>query len=84
MGGNTDKFVPKDGSIRVFFTGARHGAAGLGLLNDFRRGKKDPAPRGQTYKEVKIMSANKIPYKMYLSEDEMPKTWLNLKAFMPE
>ena len=30
------------------------------------------------------MSANKIPYKMYLSEDEMPKTWLNLKAFMPE
>ena len=30
------------------------------------------------------MSANKIPYKMYLTEDEMPKTWLNLKAFMPE
>ena len=24
----------------------------------------------------------KIPYKMYLSEEEMPKTWLNLKAFM--
>ncbi len=30
------------------------------------------------------MSAKKIPYKMYLTEDEMPKTWLNLKAFMPE
>lgn len=30
------------------------------------------------------MSAKKIPYKMYLSEEEMPKTWLNLKAFMPE
>ncbi len=30
------------------------------------------------------MSAKKIPYKMYLTEDEMPKTWLNLKAFMKE
>lgn len=30
------------------------------------------------------MSAKKIPYKMYLSEEEMPKTWLNLKAFMPD
>ena len=26
--------------------------------------------------------SEKIPYKMYLSEEEMPKTWLNLKAFM--
>lgn len=25
-----------------------------------------------------------VPYKVYLSEDEMPKSWLNLKAFMPE
>lgn len=30
------------------------------------------------------MSAKKIPYKMYLTEEEMPKTWVNLKAFMPE
>ena len=30
------------------------------------------------------MSAKKIPYKIYLSEDEMPKTWLNLKAYMPQ
>lgn len=29
------------------------------------------------------MSA-KIPYKTYLTEEEMPKTWLNLKAFMKE
>ena len=28
--------------------------------------------------------SDKIPYKIYLSESEMPKTWLNLKAFMPE
>ena len=26
--------------------------------------------------------SEKIPYKIYLSEEEMPKTWLNLKAFM--
>ena len=26
--------------------------------------------------------SEKIPYKMYLSEEEMPKTWLNIKAFM--
>lgn len=26
----------------------------------------------------------KIPYKTYLSEEEMPKSWMNLKAFMPE
>ncbi|MEG1535848.1 MAG: TrpB-like pyridoxal phosphate-dependent enzyme [Clostridia bacterium] len=26
----------------------------------------------------------KIPYKIYLEEDEMPKQWLNMKAFMPE
>ena len=26
--------------------------------------------------------SEKIPYKLYLSEEEMPKTWLNLKAFM--
>ena len=28
--------------------------------------------------------SNKIPYKTYLSEQEMPKHWLNLKAFMKE
>ena len=39
---------------------------------------------GSDSKEVNKMSAKKIPYKMYLSEEEMPKTWLNLKAFMPE
>ena len=26
--------------------------------------------------------ADKIPYKTYLSEDEMPKQWLNIKGFM--
>lgn len=26
----------------------------------------------------------KIPYKIYLSEEEMPKSWLNLRAFMKE
>ena len=26
------------------------------------------------------MSENKIPYKIYLSEDEMPHTWYNLRA----
>ncbi len=25
---------------------------------------------------------NEIPYKIYLSEDELPKTWYNLRAFM--
>ena len=30
------------------------------------------------------MSLKNIPYKIYLSEEEMPKKWLNLKAFMPE
>ena len=28
------------------------------------------------------MSENKIPYKIYLSEDEMPKAWYNLRADM--
>lgn len=28
------------------------------------------------------MSETKIPYKIYLSEDEMPKTWYNLRADM--
>ncbi|MBO4261513.1 MAG: TrpB-like pyridoxal phosphate-dependent enzyme [Clostridia bacterium] len=28
------------------------------------------------------MSENKIPYKIYLTEDEMPKTWYNLRADM--
>ena len=28
------------------------------------------------------MSENKIPYKIYLSEDEMPKVWYNLRADM--
>lgn len=27
---------------------------------------------------------NKIPYKIYLSEDEMPKNYMNLKAYMKE
>ena len=25
------------------------------------------------------MSENKIPYKIYLSEDEMPRAWYNLR-----
>ena len=29
------------------------------------------------------MSENKIPYKIYLTEDEMPKQWYNLRADMP-
>ena len=28
------------------------------------------------------MSENKIPYKIYLTEDEMPKAWYNLRADM--
>ena len=28
------------------------------------------------------MSENKIPYKIYLSEDEMPMAWYNLRADM--
>lgn len=27
---------------------------------------------------------NNVPYKIYLNEEEMPKKWLNLKAFMKE
>ena len=27
---------------------------------------------------------NQIPYKIYLSEDEMPQKWLNIRAFMKE
>lgn len=30
------------------------------------------------------MQRKDIPYKTYLTEDEMPKQWLNIKAFMPE
>jgi tryptophan synthase beta chain len=30
------------------------------------------------------MSKQNIPYKTYLSENEMPKAWLNLRAFMKE
>ena len=30
------------------------------------------------------MSTQTMPYKTYLTEDEMPKTWLNLRAFMPQ
>ena len=26
----------------------------------------------------------KIPYKIYLTENEMPKQWINLRAYMPE
>ena len=28
------------------------------------------------------MSKKEIPYKIYLTEDEMPKAWMNLRAFM--
>ena len=28
------------------------------------------------------MSEKKIPYKIYLSEDEMPRVWYNLRADM--
>ena len=28
------------------------------------------------------MSENKIPYKIYLTEDEMPKAWYNVRADM--
>ncbi len=28
------------------------------------------------------MTTEKIPYKIYLSEDEMPKTWYNVRADM--
>ena len=28
------------------------------------------------------MSENKIPYKIYLSEDEMPRAWYNLRSDM--
>ena len=28
--------------------------------------------------------SNKIPYRFYLSEDQMPKAWYNLRADMPE
>jgi len=30
------------------------------------------------------MSINNIPYKIYLTEDEMPSSWLNLRAVMKE
>ena len=30
------------------------------------------------------MSEQKIPYKIYLEEDEMPRQYLNLKAFMKD
>ena len=30
------------------------------------------------------MSLKNIPYKIYLSESEMPKAWMNVKAYMPE
>ena len=30
------------------------------------------------------MSNEKIPYKIYLEESEMPKTWYNLRADMKE
>ena len=28
------------------------------------------------------MATEKIPYKIYLSEDEMPRTWYNVRADM--
>ena len=30
------------------------------------------------------MSTEKIPYKIYLSENEMPRTWYNLRADMKQ
>jgi tryptophan synthase beta chain len=33
-------------------------------------------------KEQRKMAENKIPYKIYLTEDEMPKQWYNLRADM--
>ena len=30
------------------------------------------------------MKENKVPYKIYLEENEMPESWLNIKAFMKE
>ena len=30
------------------------------------------------------MSANNIPYKIYLSENEIPRQWYNLNAAMKE
>ena len=29
-----------------------------------------------------MMTTEKIPYKIYLSEDEMPKNWYNVRADM--
>ena len=34
--------------------------------------------------ERKEIAMEKIPYKIYLSEDEMPKYWFNLRAKMKE
>ena len=31
-------------------------------------------------KEEKVMSDEKIPYKIYLSEEEMPRDWYNVRA----
>jgi len=33
--------------------------------------------------EVVIMTEKKIPYKIYLEESEMPRTWYNVRADMP-
>ena len=38
--------------------------------------------RSNKEKENRTMSENKIPYKIYLSEDEMPRVWYNLRADM--
>lgn len=35
-------------------------------------------------KEKKKMNEQKVPYKIYLDEDEMPRQYLNLKAFMKD
>ena len=32
--------------------------------------------------EENIMKNEKIPYKIYLNENEMPKAWYNLRADM--
>ena len=35
-------------------------------------------------KEDTPMTKQQIPYKIYLSEDEMPRQWYNVRADMPE
>ena len=32
---------------------------------------------------MRTMAEDTIPYKIYVTEDEMPKQWYNIKADMP-